>query len=135
MPGQFNPPDTALETVRVLVSRVRKALGAVGCCDVIVTRPPGYVMVADAVDVDVDRFEVLAARGRAELAAGATRDAAATLRQALALWRGDRLAESAGVRLGGESARLVEARLAALEARIDAELACGRHAELVGELE
>ena len=51
------------------------------------------------------------------------------------MWRGDRLAEGDNPRLAGEAARLTEARLATLQARIDAELACGRHAELVGELE
>jgi DNA-binding SARP family transcriptional activator len=130
-----DPPDSASVTVRVLISRVRKTLAAAGCCQVIGTRPLGYVMVGDAVDIDVDLFWALAARGRAELAAGATRDAAATLNVALALWRGDRLAESGGGQLEGESARLTEARLATLEVRIEAELADGRHAEVVGELE
>jgi DNA-binding SARP family transcriptional activator/tetratricopeptide (TPR) repeat protein len=130
-----DPPESAALTVRGLVSRLRKTLAAAGCPEVITTRSPGYLLAADAVEVDVDRFQALAADGRARLAAGAAGQAAATLRDALALWRGDRLAESDGLRLCGEAARLAEARLATLEVRIDADLATGRHAELVSELE
>jgi DNA-binding SARP family transcriptional activator len=133
-----NPPESAGVSLRVLISRLRKnlaAAAAAGCDDAIHARSPGYVLAGDDVDVDVDRFEALAARGTAQLAAGSARAAAATLRAAVALWRSDRLAESTEERLGGEAARLTEVRLAAVEARIDADLACGRHAELVGELE
>ncbi len=129
------PPESAGVSLRVLVSRLRKGLAAAGCDDMIQARTPGYVLAGDDVDVDVDRFEALAARGNRQLSAGSVRAAAATLRAALALWRGDRLAESSETRLGGEAARLAEARLATVEARIDADLACGRHAELIGELE
>jgi DNA-binding SARP family transcriptional activator len=130
-----DPPESAGVSLRVLISRLRKSLAAAGCDGTIRARPPGYVLAGDEVDVDVDRFQALAARGTAQLAAGSARAAAATLRAAVALWRGDRLAESSETRLGGEAARLAEARLAVLEARVDADLACGRHAELVGELE
>src|SRR3954454_13019498 len=129
------PPESAGVSLRVLISRLRKSLAAAGCAEVIQARPPGYVLVGDGVDVDVDRFQALAAGGSGQLAAGSARAAAATLRAALALWRGDRLAESSQTRLGGEAARLAEARLAVVEARVEADLACGRHAELVGELE
>jgi DNA-binding SARP family transcriptional activator len=130
-----DPPESASVSLRVLISRLRKSLAAAGCGDAIHARSSGYVLASGDVDVDVDRFEALAARGTAQLAAGSARAAAVTLRAALALWRGDRLAESSETRLGGEAARLAEARLAAVEARVDADLACGRHAELVGELE
>ncbi|MGR7026194.1 FxSxx-COOH system tetratricopeptide repeat protein [Geodermatophilus sp. URMC 62] len=130
-----DPPESAGASLRVLISRLRKGLAAAGCDDMIATRTPGYVLVSDNVDVDVDRFEALAARGNRQLSAGSVRAAAATLRAALAQWRGDRLAESSETRLGGEAARLAEARLAVVEARVDADLACGRHGELVGELE
>ncbi|MGR6966289.1 FxSxx-COOH system tetratricopeptide repeat protein [Geodermatophilus sp. URMC 61] len=129
------PPESAGVSLRVLMSRLRKSLAAAGCDAAIRARPPGYVLAGEGVDVDVDRFQALAARGSAQLSAGSARAAAATLRAALALWRGDRLAESSETRLGGEAARLAEARLAAVEARVEADLACGRHAELVGELE
>src|SRR3954470_22166249 len=132
-----DPPESAGGSLRVLMSRLRKSLAVAGCDAAIHARSPGYVLAGDDVDVDVDvdRFQALAARGSAQLAAGSTRAAAATLRAALGLWRGDRLAESSETRLAGEAARLAEARLAAGEARIDADLACGRHAELIGELE
>ncbi|HEX2160013.1 MAG TPA: BTAD domain-containing putative transcriptional regulator, partial [Actinomycetes bacterium] len=130
-----DPPESAGVSLRVLISRLRKGLAAVGCDAAIHARPPGYVLAGDEVDVDVDRFEALAARGSAQLSAGSVRAAAAALRAALALWRGERLAESSETRLGGEAARLAEARLTAVQARIDADLACGRHAELIGELE
>ncbi|SFT78980.1 DNA-binding transcriptional activator of the SARP family [Geodermatophilus amargosae] len=129
------PPESAGVSLRVLISRLRKSLAAAGCDHAIHAQPPGYVLASNALDVDVDRFEALAARGGAQLAAGSARAAAATLRTALALWRGEWLAESSEARLEGEAARLTEARLAAVEARVDADLACGRHAELVGELE
>jgi len=130
-----DPPESATLTVRVLVSRLRKTLGAAGYPEVIRTRSPGYVLAADMVDVDVHRFQALAADGSARLAAGSADTAAAALRAALEVWHGDQLAESDGTRLAGEAARLTEARLAVLEARIDADLACGRHTELVSELE
>src|SRR4051794_6342553 len=130
-----NPPASAGASLRVLISRLRKSLAAAGCAEVIHARPPGYLLAGGEVDVDVDRFQALAARGAAQLEAGSTRAAAATLRAALALWRGDQLAESSETRLAGEAARLAEARLAVVEARVDADLACGRHTELVGELE
>ncbi len=130
-----DPPESAGVSLRVLISRLRKGLAAAGCDAVIHARPPGYALAGHEVDVDVDRFQALTARGSTQLAAGSARAAAATLRAALALWRGDRLAESSETRLAGEAARLAEARLAAVEARVEADLACGRHAELVGELE
>ena len=72
-----DPPESAGVSLRVLISRLRKSLAAAGCDHVIHARPPGYVLVGDAVDVDVDRFQALAARGTAQLAAGSARAAAA----------------------------------------------------------
>jgi DNA-binding SARP family transcriptional activator len=130
-----DPPESASVSLRVLVSRLRKTLAAAGCPDVIRTQSPGYLLAADVVELDVDRFESLAIQGRGQLAGTAAAEASVTLRQAFALWRGDRLAESSELRLIGEAARLAEARLAVLEARIDADMTCGRHAELVPELQ
>ncbi|MEU4420228.1 BTAD domain-containing putative transcriptional regulator [Actinoplanes sp. NPDC024001] len=130
-----DPPESAGVSVRVLVSRLRKTLAAAGCGTVIVTRPPGYLLVADEVDVDHDRFRALAADGRERLAAGAPAEAAAALSAALALWRGPRLAESDDGRLAGEAVRLAEDRMTTTESWVDAELACGRHAGLIGELD
>ena len=127
------PPASVDASVRVLISRVRKALATVGADDIIRTRPPGYVLSVD--EIDAVGFEVLSARGRGELADGRPDRAAATLTQALALWRGDTLAEVGSEYLRVEAARLDQTRLSVLEDRISADLACGRHAGVHAELE
>ena len=123
-----SPPATVAKSVQVYVSRLRKQLGD----GRLLTRTPGYVLRVDPSELDVARFERLVAEaGGADL----TR-AAEKLRVALALWRGPPLADLAYEPfVEAESARLGELRLAALEQRIDADLATGRHAELAGELE
>jgi DNA-binding SARP family transcriptional activator len=131
-----DPPEQATHSLQVFVSRLRKALREAGGDGVVVTRPPGYVALVPPEHLDAARFEALVAAARRQSAAGAAAEAAATLRTALALWRGPALADVAdapGAR--AEAARLEDARLAALEERIDAELACGRHGELTAELE
>lgn len=129
-----DPPDGAIRSLRVYVSRLRQAMGAAG--EAVVTRPSGYVLRVDADAVDAVRFEVLVARGRDNAKAGDHTGAAAALREALELWRGPALADVAGAPFAqGEARRLEEARLAALEDRIQADLACGRHGELTAELE
>jgi DNA-binding SARP family transcriptional activator len=122
------PPATAGKIVQVYVSRLRKELGN----GRLVTRSPGYLLRVDRSELDLARFEQLVAEaGRAD-----PRSAALKLRQALALWRGSPLADLEYERFAqAEIARLEELRWAALEQRIDADLAAGRHAELVGELE
>jgi DNA-binding SARP family transcriptional activator len=123
-----SPPATVGKSVQVYVSRLRKQLGD----DRLVTRAPGYVLHVDPSELDLARFERLVdeARGAAPEAA------AAKLRTALALWRGPPLADLAYEPfVQAQAARLEDLRLLALEQRIDADLAVGRHAELVGELE
>jgi streptogramin lyase len=86
--------------------------------------------------LDASRFEALLEQGRRELAGGEAERAAATLRDALALWRGPALADLGFEPFAqSEIARLQELRLTALEARIEADLALGRHDSLVAELE
>ncbi len=126
------PPASAEASLRVLVSRVRKMLAAAGTAHVIGTCSPGYLLAVDA--VDAVQFEALSVRGRAELADERPTKATSTLTEALALWRGDRLAETGTAQLQAEADRFEEARLIALEARIDADLACGRHRDVLGEL-
>jgi class 3 adenylate cyclase len=122
------PPRTAVGSLQNLVSHLRKVLGR----DVVVTRSPGYVLVLDAAQTDVGRFEALVARAQA--AAG--EDRAAALRKALALWRGPALADVAFEPFAGsEVARLDELRVAVREELVAAELARGRHAAVIGELE
>lgn len=129
----FDPPAGAAGTLQSHVSHLRRALGPAS--GALVSRPPGYLLDLPADRVDVHRFEELAAAGRAALAAGRPAEAAEHLARALALWRGPALADLAGVELGErEARRLEEGRLAALEDRTDAELALGRHRQLVAGL-
>jgi DNA-binding SARP family transcriptional activator len=127
-----SPPGTPHHAVQVYVSQLRKALGG----EAIVTRPPGYVVPVEPDALDLHRFERLVERGRGALAGGDADAASRTLREALDLWRGPPLADFAFEAWAqGAIARLEELRLVAVEDRIEADLALGRHAELVGELE
>ena len=122
-----SPPETAATALQVYVSQLRKALGR----DLILTQPPGYLIRVSDGELDLHRFERLVATARVEEPAQAAR----LLREGLALWRGAPLAELGDSFARAERARLEEQRLAALEQRIEAELALVRHAELVPELE
>jgi DNA-binding SARP family transcriptional activator len=125
-------PATAAKTVQVYVSQLRKTLGA----GVIVTQGRGYRLVVAPGQVDAVRFEALGGEGRRALAGGDAALARERLCSALGLWRGEPLAEFAYERFAqGEIERLREARLAALEDRIEADLALGADGELIGEIE
>jgi len=125
-------PAGAVKTVQVHVSRLRRALGD---ADIIVTTPGGYRLAIEPDALDAERFARGVDEGRRALADGRPEQAADLLGHALALWRGPPLADLAAEPFApGEIARLEEQRLAALEARLEADLACGRHAALVGEL-
>jgi DNA-binding SARP family transcriptional activator/class 3 adenylate cyclase len=135
-----DPPDTARSVLQVYVANLRKVLEPArarrAAGGVLRTRPPGYLIEVGPDELDLGRFERLAAEGRAALAAGEADNAAGLLRSALALWRGPALADVTLASGGqGEVVRLEERRLAVLEQRVDADLALGRHAELVGELQ
>ena len=123
-------PTNALQSV---VSRLRRVLGE----EAIPWRAEGYELrLADADAVDARRFERVAAEGRDALARGDNADASRLLAGALGLWRGPALQD---VRYepfaAGEAERLEELRLTCLGERIAADLALGRHAELVAELQ
>jgi DNA-binding SARP family transcriptional activator len=123
------PPVSAVTQVQRQISELRKALGS---ASVIETRSPGYAIRVSTEELDLGRFEVLAD----EASRSDAGRAAELLRQALGLWRGEPLADLAfepfaAVAIG----RLAEIRLAALEARIEADLELARHRELVAELE
>jgi len=82
-------PATAAHTLQVYVSRLRRVLRQGGADDdVLVTRPPGYMLRVGSGDLDLTRFEQLAEDGRRALAAGSFARAAEKLHDALALWRG-----------------------------------------------
>jgi DNA-binding SARP family transcriptional activator len=123
-----HPPRTAMTSLQNFISQLRKVLGA----DVLETRMPGYRLRVAPGELDVDRFRQLSDEARgAELG-----ERRATLREALALWRGTALADFQFEAFAqGEIARLEELRLAALEDRLEADLEAGLDAELVGELE
>ena len=123
------PPASGSAALRVRVSQLRKLVG-----DAIVTRSPGYVLVAEPELIDARRFERLLAEGCRAAAEPAA--AAALLRDALALWRGPALADVLTTPFAAaEAARLEELRLVAVEHALEAELALGRHDEVVTELE
>jgi DNA-binding SARP family transcriptional activator len=121
------PPRTATTSLHNAISALRKLLGP----RVVETRPPGYRLVVDAESFDLLRFEALVAAARTlEPAERADR-----LREALALWRGEPLADLPLDAFEGEVRRLQELRLVTLEDRIEADLECERYADLVPELE
>jgi DNA-binding SARP family transcriptional activator len=125
-------PEDAAAALRVNVSRLRKALPQ----GVLTTRSPGYVIRVEPDALDLYRFELLVDEGRSLLARGVAADASERLHRALSLWRGPALADFAYESFAQTAiARLDEIRLATVELRIEADLALGRHAELVGELE
>jgi class 3 adenylate cyclase/DNA-binding SARP family transcriptional activator len=112
------PPETAGKALQVYVSHLRKVLGR----ERLETTSRGYLLRVEPDELDLARVQRLHESGRPS--------------EALALWRGDPLADFAGQRFAqAEIARLQELRLACLEQRIEQDLAQGRHAQLVGELD
>ena len=101
----------------------------------LVTRAPGYQVVLSRGELDADQFTRLVAIGRQALADGEPSRAVDLLSEALGLWRGRALADvPAAALIEAEAGRLEESRVEALELRAEANLACGRHAEVVPEL-
>jgi YVTN family beta-propeller protein len=126
------PPRTAAKTLQAYVSRLRKALGN----EVLVTRNGGYALAAAPGQLDAERFEGIVADARRALADGDAAGARELLSSALGLWRGEALADLGYEPFAqAEIARLEEARLGAVEDRIDADLMLGQHRELLAELE
>ena len=127
-----SPPPTAGASLHNLVSAIRKDLGA----DALVTHGHGYMLCVAPGALDAERFEELSREGTAALARGDPEHAAARLRDALQLWRGPPLADLAyHPALAEEAARLEAARMLAVEERIDADLARGRHVDVIAELD
>ena len=128
-------PATAVNLISVYVLRLRRLIGDPDG-QILVTRSRGYQLLAGPDDVDAQRFTRLAAEGRAALSAGDGPHAAKLLSEALGLWQGSRaLADVPDSEVVSAAASgLGEARIAALELRINADLGCGRHAQVVPEL-
>jgi DNA-binding SARP family transcriptional activator len=133
------PPATAAKTVQVHISRLRSALAQPapsGSGGLVLTREHGYELRMDPERLDAYRFERLVVEGRSELAADRPQRARSLLEEALTLWRGEPLGDLAYEPFAQrEIARLEELRIAARELLVEARLALGGHAELVGELE
>jgi DNA-binding SARP family transcriptional activator len=127
------PPESAVKTVQVLVSRLRKAFGPAMQLE---TDGGGYRLRVGGARLDRADAEAAIAHGRKALAAGDSAAAAAALGEALARWRGSSLED---FRYDGfaaaEASRLDELRWSATEDRIDADLALGRHVNLLAELD
>ena len=134
------PPRSYATTLQTYILQLRNALataspGDPGARQMLSTHHCGYLLEADACQTDVEEFDRGMRAGRAAAEAGDHRLASEELSRALQLWRGPALVD---VRMGRvleiEAASLEECRLGALERRIEADLALGRHADLLGEL-
>ena len=126
------PPRSAGKTLQNYVLRLRKALGP----SVIETQAPGYRLAAEGAEIDARRFDVLVRSAGEARADGSHDQAAARIREALGLWRGVPLEELDGWPVAeAEATRLAEMRRAAAEELVDVEIACGRAAMVVAELE
>jgi DNA-binding SARP family transcriptional activator len=124
-------PSTAVKMVHIYVSQLRKVLPG----GALQTRPPGYRLEVAPEAVDLLRFERLRKEGREALADGDAVTAAERLTAACALWRGPALSEFSEPFAAAAVAHLDELRVVAFEDRVDAELALGRHHDVVGELQ
>lgn len=128
------PPPTAPIALYGLVSSLRKLLEPSGA-GALVTKAPGYLLELSVEQIDLGKFDRLAAEGRA-LLADDPEAASIKLAEALELWRGPSFQDLASFPFAQlESPRLEDSRLAVLETRIEADLASGRNGDLVSELE
>ncbi|MCX5114922.1 NB-ARC domain-containing protein [Streptomyces sp. NBC_00378] len=127
----WDPPVTASAQIYTYMSRLRKLLGD----EVeIVRRQPGYVLRAPGARIDVVEFERLDRLGREALRERRHADAQALLTEALGWWRGPALSNVTEFLLEAELPQLEEARMLALENRIEADLALGMHEQVTAEL-
>jgi DNA-binding SARP family transcriptional activator len=134
-------PRSVTTTLHTYISQIRRCLESALTNrahlskEILVTEYSGYLLNVAPVDVDASRYVELSAAGRRAIDAGDYAVAAQTLRTALDMWRGPVLADLvAGSQMEIEVLRLEENRLSDLELRIDADLCCRRHHELLSEL-
>ncbi|WP_084628594.1 AfsR/SARP family transcriptional regulator [Amycolatopsis nigrescens] len=149
---QDRPPNSAMTTLQTYVyqlrkllalkarpsgrgSRIRRDTAAAQSEVTLRTHAGGYMLELDSNALDWYQFEQLVNRGYRQIAGGSISPGVSSLRDGLAIWRGNALSDiGPGSVLRREIVRLEELRKAALEQRIDAELRLGRHQELIGEL-
>ena len=134
------PPKGSTATLHTYISHLRDLFepdrARSGPSRMLLTEPTGYRLVVDGSSIDAAVFERCVRSGRAILEAGRFAEASAELAEALALWRGPVLADLADYEFARlAAAKLEELRLGAIEARVEADLALGQHAELVAELD
>jgi len=126
-----SPPSTANNLVSIYVHRLKKVIGDTEG-RLLVYRAPGYMLRVPPGDVDIERFESLAADGRTALAADEPERAAGLLGEALRLWRGPLLADVPPSPLIATNAdRMAELWLATTELRVEADIACGRAVQAI----
>ncbi len=135
-----SPPDSSSTAIQVYISELRRLLEPDrqrrGPYLTLISQSPGYCLRIAPDQLDLFRFEQLKGTAARALAMGDFEAAATAARQALALWRGPALADFASEPWAlGEAGRINQERMQVLEQRIHADLALGRHADLVAELE
>jgi DNA-binding SARP family transcriptional activator len=134
------PPRSSTTTTQTYVYQLRKLFEQHGLVaedggELLVTRPPGYVLRVCPEQIDANVAERLIMQGRDDLRQGCAAEAATKLRRAVAMWNGPVLAGVAvGALLEPHVVRLGETYIRALELLVDADLAQGRHRELIPEL-
>ncbi|WP_328451123.1 AfsR/SARP family transcriptional regulator [Streptomyces sp. NBC_00386] len=126
------PPDSAEHQVRKTVAKLRSRIPHGP--DIIVTDGPGYRAVVDTGQLDLLQHQKLLRQARESLDTGEAQQAAAQLREALALWRGPVLAGSGGRVVDAASTALEEQRLTAAEQFYELCIDAGEAAEITGEL-
>ncbi|MFI6317837.1 tetratricopeptide repeat protein [Nonomuraea sp. NPDC050556] len=122
------PPDTSRAQIHAAITAIRKMLREADAEEVLSTRPGGYLITSANLDLDEFNERVSAAQLKDPA------EAAAAIRQALTLWRGEPLADLNADFVPGARARLTDRRLAAVEQLAELELELGRHNDLIDEL-
>ena len=131
-----DPPPTAGHTVEAYISRIRRILRDGSTREVLLSKPPGYLLDVGRDRVDAFRFEELVEEGTGAAGRGDDSKASAVFRDALGLWRGDALADVCEMPFARVAARrLADRRVVAVERRIECDLRLGRAPQLVAELE
>jgi DNA-binding SARP family transcriptional activator len=130
----IEPPSTARGQIQTCVSGLRKQFGSNGHPGEIRTRSPGYVLEIAPNDLDIEEFTTLVASARLKAGEGSLAEASGILRQALSLWRGPALADVDSDLVQRAAAKFEDARLSAIEGRIQLDLALGHHQEVISEL-